>query len=248
MRQLFAIAVQIVCVVSLMAQTQGRIVFEEKMDMHRRIPPERAEMKEMIPQYRSNKFDLFFTQEASLYRAGEETQEETITGSQGGAQFQMRMVPPRREVYKNLTEDKMVDEREFMGKLFLIKGNTSPYAWKIADGQKKILDYTCMKATYQLDSATNYVAWFTPQLSISNGPAEFGGLPGMIVQVDINDGERTLTAMEVKEEAVDPALLKEPSKGKEVTQEEFREIMAEKMKEMQTMHGGMGPRVIIQHN
>lgn len=247
MKQLIAIALQFVCVVALMAQTQGKIIFEEKMDMHRRIPPERAEMKDMIPQFRSTKFDLYFTQEASKYKASAVPQDEVISGSHGGAQFNMRMTPPRREVYKNLAEDKMVDEREFMTKLFLIKGNTSPYPWKIADGQKKILDYICMQATYQLDSATNYVAWFSPQLPIANGPAEFGGLPGMIMQVDINNGERVLTAVEVVNEEVDPELLREPSKGKEVTQEEFKQIMDEKMKEMQAQHGG-GPMMIIRHN
>jgi GLPGLI family protein len=226
---------------------EGKIIFEERMDMHRRIPPERAEVKDMIPQFNSSKYELHYTAEASKYMAGAENEAEEITGAQGGAQFRMRMTPPKREVYKNLKEDKMVDEREFMTKMFLIKGNTSPYPWKISDGQKKILDYICMKASYQ-DSTANYVVWFSPQIPVANGPAEFGGLPGMILQVDINDGERMITAVEVTEEKVDTELLKEPSKGKEVTQEEFREIMREKMKEMETMHGGAGPRIIIQHN
>ena len=245
MKYLASLLLQIVFVASIFGQMRGRIVYEEKMDMHRRIPPERAEMKDMIPQFRTSNFELFFTDIASKYKAVPQTEEE-ITGSQGNAQFRMRMTPPRREVYKNLAEDKMVDEREFMTKMFLIKGKAAPFAWKIADGQKKIMEYSCMQAMYQ-DSATSYVAWFTPQIPISNGPAEFGGLPGMIVQVDINNGERVLTAIQVVDEEVDSELLQEPSKGKEVTQEEFREIMHEKMKEMETMHGG-GPSVIIRHN
>jgi GLPGLI family protein len=232
--------------VSLFCQTEGRITYEEKVDMHRRIPEERAEMKDMIPHYRSSFFELHFTEDASKYRAVEEDEEE-MTGSQGGAHFRMRFSAPRREVYKSLADDRMVDEREFMTKMFLIKGHAAPFEWKIADGQKQILQYHCMKATWQ-DSVQNYVAWFTPQIPVANGPAEFGGLPGMVMQVEINEGERVITATEVIGETVDEELLKEPKKGKEVTQEEFREIVREKTREMHGSQGGGGPMIIIHQN
>jgi GLPGLI family protein len=226
-----------------MSQTEGRIVFEEKIDIHRRIPEERAEMKEMIPQFRSSYFELFYTQEASKYKARERTEEEEIVRAggrgDGGGHMRMRMAQPRREVYKNIAENVMVDEREFMTKMFLINGEAAPFTWKIADGQKTLLNFMCLKATYQ-DTVDSYVAWFTPQILISNGPAEYGGLPGMILQVDVNNGERVLTATEVVAEAVDKTVLEKPTKGKEVTQEEFREIVAEKTKEMREMHGGSG--------
>ncbi len=245
MKYIVSLIMQIVLMVSMFAQIQGKIVYEDKMDVHRRLPPDRAEMKDMIPQFRTAKFELYYTEEASKYKERKQEEEE-ITGTQGNAQFRMRMNAPHREVYKNLTEDKMVDEREFMTKMFLIKGKAAPFAWKIADGQKKIMDYACMQATYQ-DSTHSYVVWFTPQIPVSNGPDEYGGLPGMIMQVDINGGERTITAIEVVDEAVDAELLQEPTKGKEVTQEEFREIMREKMKEMEATHGG-GPQMIIRQN
>jgi GLPGLI family protein len=246
MKYMLTLAIHIALCTIVTAQMQGKIVFEEKIDMHRRLPPERAEMKDMIPQYRSSKYELHYTQDVSKYKTSDATDEEVV-GTQGNAQFRMKMTAPKREVYKNLGEDRMVDEREFMTKMFLIKGGVSPFPWKIADGQKKIMDYVCLQATYQ-DSTTKYVVWFTPQIPISNGPAEYGGLPGMIMQVDMNDGERTLTAVEVVEQEVDMTILQEPTKGKEVTQEEFKQIMQEKMKEMEAMHGGSGPQMIIRHN
>lgn len=229
---------------SLTAQTEGVIIFEEKIDLHRRLPEDRPELKEMMPNFRSSFFELHYTEDASKYIARAADDEEVVS-SHGQARIHMRMSPPKREVYKSLASDQMVDEREFMTKMFLIKGNTSPYKWKIADGQKQILDYLCMKATYQ-DSVSQYTAWFTPQIQVSNGPAEFGGLPGMVLQVEINDGERIITATQVTGQDVDKELLKEPTKGKEVTQEEFRAIMREKMAEMKEMQGGgPGPVMII---
>ena len=139
----------------------------------------------------------------------------------------------------------MVDSREFMTKQFLIKGPIETYEWKIQDGQKMILDKMCLKATFS-DTADTYVAWFTPQIPISNGPAEYAGLPGMILELDVNDGERTINAIEIRAEEVDSDVIVEPKKGKEVTSEEFREIVREKMKEMHGERGGgPGPHVII---
>ena len=253
MKYLICLVLLFVSGIALLAQTEGRIVYEEKVDIHRRIPEERAEMKEMIPQFRSSNFDLFYTQEASKYKASAQTEDEEIVRGggrgDGGGHMRMRMSQPRREVYKNIAENIMVDEREFMTKMFLINGIAAPFTWKIADEQKTILNFMCMKATYQ-DSTDAFVAWFTPQILVSNGPAEYGGLPGMILQVDVNSGERVITATEVMAEVVDKAILEKPTKGKEVTQEEFREIVREKTQEMREMHGGAGSgnMMIIRHD
>lgn len=211
--------------------------------MHRNIPEERAHVKEMIPQYRSSYFELYYTEDASMYLASKDQEDEEVSGGGDRGRFRMRFAAPDRDIYKSIAENKMVDSREFMTKKFLIKGKTDEFQWKVADGQMmKILDMLCMKAEYK-DTANTYVAWFTPQIPIANGPAEFGGLPGMILMLDVNDGERVYTATEIQAVEVDRAVLKEPTKGKEVTSEEFREIMHEKMKEMRGQRGG--PNVII---
>lgn len=238
-RYLIVITTSCMAAVMLHAQSEGMMLFSERIDMHRRIPEERAEMKDMIPQYRSSKYELHFTESVSMYKAAPQGEDADVVGAQGGPQFRMRTAPPRRQIYKNLSEDKMVDEREFMTKLFLIKGQAAPFAWKIGNGQKQILGYLCMEATSK-DSVNAFTAWFTPQIQISNGPDEYGGLPGMILEVDINRGERVITATAITEHVVDPALLKEPTKGKQVTREEYREIVREKMQEMQGQQSGPG--------
>lgn len=45
-----------------------------------------------------------------------------------------------------------------------------------------ILDYKCHKALTSF-RGRDYVAWFTLDIPISNGPWKFGGLPGLILQV-----------------------------------------------------------------
>lgn len=227
------------------AQVSGKIVFEEKMDLHRNLPPDRQEMKDMIPQFNSSNFELVFTENASIYQPQKEADETEVTTNSGGAQMTMRFGRENRIVYKNLAEDKMIESREFMQKQFLIIGPPTVRKWKISTKQKEILGHKCMGADFRVDSLTTLVAWFTPEISISNGPSDYQGLPGLILGIDVNDGLRTITATGIKLEEVDTSTIIAPTKGKEVTSEEFAKIREEKMKEMRLQNGGGAQRIMI---
>jgi GLPGLI family protein len=231
--------------IAVKAQTAGRITFEEKMDLHKTLPPDRQDMKDMIPQFNSTLYELTYNENESIYKA--KKIEEITEPAPGGPGGPMRFGRPNRVVYKNLAENQMVDSRDFMQKQFLIKGEPTPRKWKIGAKQKQVLGYNCLEATYQQDSVTSITAWFTPQMSIMNGPGDYQGLPGMILQIDINDGTRMVTATEIVTDSVDTSVILVPDKGKEVTAEEFEKIRQEKMKEMGIMHGGPGgpPQMMI---
>jgi GLPGLI family protein len=230
--------------ISVGAQNTGIITYEEKIDLHRTLPPDRQDMKDMIPQFNTTLFELIFSGDTSIYRAKkqEEMPATTSTSPGGPPGGPMRYGGGRalRVVYKNLAADTMIDSRDFMQKQFLITGPPKARKWKIGTKQKQILGYNCMEASFRVDSATALVAWFAPQLPVSNGPSDYQGLPGMILQIDVNDGERMTTATEIALDSVDTSALVAPSKGKEVTPEEFEKIREEKMKEMGMQQGGPG--------
>ena len=224
------------------AQMTGTIFYEEKADLHRNLPPEKEEVKNMIPQFNVSKWVLTFNGDESIYQT---LKEKELTGTGANQSFNMRDGGrENRVLYKNLAEDKIVDSRDFMQKQFLIKGFTSSRKWKIGKKQKQILNYNCLEASLQIDSATLLTAWFTPQIAVSNGPSDFQGLPGLILQTDINDGERTITATEIKLNDPELAPIVIPTKGKEITSEEFEKLRKEKMKEMNMQQSGTGPMMI----
>jgi GLPGLI family protein len=113
--------------------------------------------------------------------------------------------------------------------------------------QKKILDYTCNEAVRQ-DGDKKITAWFTSAIPLSSGPAQYGGLPGMIMEVNVNDDELSMTAVDLSFTSVDKKLLVKPTEGKKVTEAEFRQIVDEKTKEMQEQNGGNGNVIIRMHN
>lgn len=54
--------------------------------------------------------------------------------------------------------------------------------WKIETETKVIESYLCKKATGKYNNR-NYVAWFTQEVPIPDGPYVFKGLPGLILEV-----------------------------------------------------------------
>jgi GLPGLI family protein len=215
------------------------------MDLHRNLPPEREEMKDMIPQFNTANFELVFSETQSIYQAKKEEEISEVTSNTGGARMTMRFGRENRVVYKNLDNAEMIESRDFMQKQFLITGPLKDRKWKIGTKQKEILGYSCMEASFRVDSATSLVAWFTPQIALSNGPSDYQGLPGMILQINVNSGERMITATEILLDTVDTSLIIAPKKGKEVTAEEFEKIREEKMKEMGGQPGGPGRHQMI---
>jgi GLPGLI family protein len=244
------VALTFFCFSVAFAQNSGKIAYEEKFNMHKNLPPDRQEMKDMIPEYNASMFELTFSGDESIYKPQKESEESEVTSNAGGGQMTMRFGRENRVVYKNLALDTMIESREFMQKQFLIVGAPTVRKWKIGTKQKEILGHKCMEANFRLDSTTAMVVWFTPEIPVSNGPSDYQGLPGLVLGVDINDGIRTITATEIKLDAVDPSEIVAPTKGKEVTSAEFEKIRKEKMQEMHMNgQGGPGPQqmIIIRH-
>jgi GLPGLI family protein len=77
-------------------------------------------------------------------------------------------------------------------------------------------------------------------IPVAAGPQNFVNLPGLVLHVDINEGERSYTAQNINLEKLDMSLIQKPSKGQKVSREKFKKITEEKMKEMEAERGGRG--------
>ncbi|KAI9549246.1 hypothetical protein GHT06_006823 [Daphnia sinensis] len=184
--------------------------------------------------------ELYFKGDECLYKPVEEDDEEASTGG-GGTRMIMRR--PQSEIYRNFATEKRVEQREFMGKKYLIVDTLKILPWKLTTETKKILNYNCVKATYN-DTLRkqNIVAWFTDAIALTAGPSRFSSLPGMILSVDVNDGELIWLATKVEFKKIKDEDVKAPSKGELIKEEDFRK----KMEEMRQRNGG-GPTRIIRN-
>lgn len=81
-------------------------------------------------------------------------------------------------------------------------------------------------------------AWFTPQIPVSNGPGEYAGLPGLILELNVY--RTTLLCSKIVMNPKDSEKIEPPKKGKEVTREEYVKIVKEKTDEIRENFRGRG--------
>ncbi|MGV8945753.1 MAG: GLPGLI family protein [Lutibacter sp.] len=86
------------------------------------------------------------------------------------------------EIYKNKNTNKINTLYDYAAYMFEIEEVTPKLKWAIHKERKKILELNCIKATTSF-AGRDYIAWFTNEIPISDGPYKFTGLPGLIMEI-----------------------------------------------------------------
>jgi len=222
-----------------------------KMDSTQMNSDMHKQMQEMLKKQFQKTFTLSFNRKESVYKENESLAPPQVGGS--GMQVMVVGAGGGSDIlYKNTQENRYVDQKDTMGKIFLVKDNIEPIDWKLEKETKFIGQYQCFKATYTkmvpkpmtFDSASDVVlddkepemierevtAWYTPQVPVNSGPEMYQGLPGLILE--IHDGKLNIVCSKIILNPEDEVSIKEPMKGKEVNQEDYNKIREKKQKEM----------------
>lgn len=247
--------------------TQGKVTYDRISQLQFSFSGMPGGMEHQVPTSRTDKYELTFGNNQSLWKQAE-NEEEDNGGSfqtEGGAQVRMIVAGNNDVLFTNLATGKKVESRELMDKTFIVDDSISKLKWKMTGESKTILGHNCMKATStrtskrtimnmdngvmerkEIDDTSLIVAWFAPTIPVSAGPGEFQGqLPGLILEMDIKNGTQIFKATGISEKA-DLASIKEPSGKKRYTAAEFREEREKMLAEMQ--QGGGGNRRVIRMN
>lgn len=235
---------------------QGTITYTHSINIELELPPEIAAFAPEIPSAVSRPVLLYFDPAASLLIPApqekrergkrEEELEMAAFAEMSMAMGMMGMmkkgggpsVPPGdvRESYVEYGDGRMVETRSFMGRTFRVVDQRPVYEWRLTSEQAEHLGYMVIKATAEHDS-TSIEAWFTPQIPLQGGPGPYGGLPGMILVVSVDDGHTKYFATEIALQELEAGLIREPDEGDEVSQEEYDRMVEEKTEEMLKMTG-----------
>lgn len=107
-------------------------------------------------------------------------------------------------------------ERFGLGPFLLVSTleNGAYTAWVITDETKEISGYLCVKAIrmdIDIDAKNDnrkspVIAWFTPELPFSFGPQNYGGLPGLILELQTQHELFSVTNIELNTEVEIPPL------------------------------------------
>ncbi len=161
--------------------------------------------------------------------------------------------------YINLKDQTKITEDDILGKEFLIVEKLIPLDWKLINETKKIGDYNCYKAeliipvsekdkkeyeeylskqqaktsffTKEEPKDKKIIAWYTPEIPVSVGPASYWGLPGLILE--LNDEVAITLCSKVTLSNKGNTPIRVPNTGRVVTQEEFDIFHKDKMESLE---------------
>ena len=219
-------------------------------------------MKERMKPFLEPVYILTFDKTKSIYQQEERLD---APGSGGGRGWGRMWASGGGPVYKDIASKKSIQSTEFMGKKFLISNDQDKIKWVMQKEQKMIGNYLCFKATAQVskpktmtsvwrnsekqndsikDSSADELekeysiitAWYTPQIPVTHGPAQYGGLPGLILELTTDNTVMLCTKVVMNPEK--RIQISEPKKGEFVSRTEFENIVEVKTKEMRDMWRG----------
>lgn len=99
-------------------------------------------------------------------------------------------------------------EREY----FIYEDTLPNIKWVIGEEKKNIGGFVTQKATGE-HRGRIYEAWFAPEIPVSYGPWKLGGLPGLVLHAESQDGELSFTVDMIQIPAQDKIEIKPPQRG-----------------------------------
>jgi GLPGLI family protein len=236
MRRRFLIILWLAASFQIMAQSSpaGRVIYTRTTTYQFSSTgnPEWDAYAKNLPSESKFEKQLLFTREGSLYDEGIVSLDALPIEHQKARFFVNYGKDPKpmlKLLYIDFIKKESCALMEFMTRDFRVKDSLESPAWKLQPERRKIAGYVCMKATAKLDGDA-VTAWFTPEIPISAGPAEYFGVPGLVLAVERLD-ETIFLATTVELSPPDPKLLVPPAEGKLFDPEEFEQIVKEKVEE-----------------
>jgi GLPGLI family protein len=222
---------------------EGRIIYQRKIDIYRRLTDEST--KAMIPQFDSSKMELAFSGDESIYKnIKEDADIRDKAGDDNGNRVFIRMGGGDDQTYKNRSTGKMVQQKELGPKKYIIEDELPKQSWHLEEMTRTIKGCACKKATTKSKTGLDIAAWYTEDIRASSGPEGFGGLPGLILELNVNDGEILYTTLDIVTKDFDKRSVMAPTDGKKISATEFKKMMEDQYGE--SSGGGVKLRII--HN
>ncbi len=175
-------------------------------------------------------YDLFFKGNKTLYQRAE---------AKVASDYSWK--PNKFILMRDYASNEQEDLIETLGKVYHIKEELPKTKWKILNEIKEVAGFLCMKAETRNELKGQTIhAWFTDAIAFSGGPEGYGGLPGMILEIDINNGDAIIFASEVKLEEPEVKLpYPKKLKGKKIEQSALDAIVKKYIDE--TIEGKKNP-------
>ncbi len=108
----------------------------------------------------------------------------------------------------------------YSGEKYIVK-DTLTNDWIITQDSKYIGKYKCFKAYKKIYKDQIITAWFTPEIPLPFGPVGYGGLPGLILELNYLNNHLLLQKITFKNQKI---AITKPTEGSAVTAKEYNNL------------------------
>jgi GLPGLI family protein len=216
--------------VSQLSNAQIKVTYVEEYKVTKEMEPQMANprvaelVKQQLQQMKKNSI-LYYADGQSLYE----------TEKKKGEQVDNIIVHNLSEVgkvYKNEKNKEIISEESILDRQFLVVEKIHDFKWIMNNNEtKKIGSYICKEATTE----NGIIAWYCPEIKISDGPSVYCGLSGLILEVELTSKKIVMKEIDL---SYKEAKISKPTKGKTITRDEFAQLREKKMKELNVGSGG----------
>lgn len=212
---------------------RGKLTFERKTNVHKQLDEMMKgggsstmveTMKKQVPKYKTDIFELFFTDKQSLFKPAP----DGITESK----MMMGNLPcDRNIVFTDFEEMRSVAEKKVFEKTYLISDSLKQCKWKITEEFRKIAGFNCRRAETIIMDSVYVIAYYTDAILAEGGPEGFNGLPGMILGIVMPRLNLTYFAIKIDNYLATEKEITAPGKGEKVNNKSLDEKLQTSMKQ-----------------
>lgn len=136
--------------------------------------------------------------------------------------------------YTSIADQQVTDQRQIMDRMFIMEDAWLQPEWEIPANQQTNMAYTLpSKVAFATSPAGDTLtAYFSETIPLPIGPQGYGGLPGAIVYLKVqNEGMYTEYTMQTMQPNPPDLVLEKPEEGSKISREKFEKV-AEKRREV----------------
>jgi len=256
----FFLTLAVLFTISMSAQTyeisyvktvDEKFIMDSLMGKRINMLPEQMKKEILSNMVKPQEYTLTYSNGKSLYKTKEEPKkkeddedDDLKVGQGGGFKFRFNRNMIASILYKDQEKFISIKQQNIFDKQFLIQDSIKSLEWEITDKTRTVGEFTCKEATAKFRNST-VTACYSEDIPINEGPDDFFGLPGLVVNVSFKDKRFGPTNIAMTEMRILPESIQldAPKEGEKVTKEEFEKVMKERTEGFrdQNRGGGNGP-------
>ena len=251
MKKILAISVFVLSTLSFAQQEKIEVTYTSRLILPedftfqppgggggRQMPKEMMdEMKKRIQEPQESVLTIFGEQ--SVYKAIEKISNDQQSGPGGRGGMRMMRFGGNDNVYKDISTKSYTKEVNMMSKTYTVKDELPNFDWKLTRETRTILGNEARKATAEKDGKV-ITAWYSTKIPAKNGPENYWGLPGLILEVESEieqdpiKGKKIIVISNIKT-SNDKKAIEMPKAKSTITEADYEKLQKEQRERFEQM-------------